>query len=304
MGEHDSDTAAAAVARPAGNIWRALAWIGMSLLCFTLTAIAGREAGRTVPAINMVFWRNGISVVLLLIGFHVAGIKLSSLRSVQPGMQIARALAHFIGQLSWMMALLLIPLVELFSIEFTAPLWVAILAPFMLGERLTPARILAAVTGFVGVLVIVRPGFASVSLGTGLALLCAVFFALNLIGTRYLTRRDGPFTILMFMAVNHTVLAGVLGLGTFALPDFHTACWLLVLGCASLAAHFGLARALVWADAIVVAPMDFMRLPLIAVIGVMVYHEPLLATLLIGALIVIAANIINLWGERVGKKAT
>ena len=82
-----------ATSRPPPDIWKAVAWIGLALVCFTLTAIAGREAGKTVPAINMVFWRNATSLVLLLIGFKIAGIELSSLTSVQPGMQIARALA-------------------------------------------------------------------------------------------------------------------------------------------------------------------------------------------------------------------
>ena len=313
MAAHDSETVAGGARRgPAGaaagakpahtrpppNVWKAVAWIGLSLLCFVLTAIAGREAGRTVPAINMVFWRNAISLVLLLVWFRIAGITLSSLVSVQPGMQIARALAHFAGQLSWMSALLLIPLVELFAIEFTVPLWVAVLAPFMIGEKLTRTRIIAAVTGFVGVLIIVRPGFANVNQGTLLALLCALLFAFNLIGTRYLTKRDGAFTILLYMAANHTVLGLLLGFRTLAMPDVYTGCWLLVMGIASLAAHFGLTRAIAYADAIVVAPMDFMRLPLIAVIGALAYGEPLSVALALGAAIVLAANVINLWGER------
>ena len=277
---------------------KAVAWMGVALLSFTLTAIAGREAGRTIPAVNMVFWRNGLSLVLLLIAFKLSGIRLASLVSVQPGMQIARALAHFTGQLLWMKALLLIPLVELFSIEFTAPLWVAILAPFMLGERLTQTRIAAAVMGFIGVLVIVRPGFVTVNTGTLLAVMCAMFFAFNLIGTRYLTKRDGPFTILMYMAVNHTVLAFVLGWPSLARPDAYAAGWLCVLGCTSLVAHFALARAIAFADAMVVAPMDFLRLPLIAVIGALAYHEPTTWVLLLGAAIVLAGNIVNLWGER------
>ncbi|MGE3711874.1 MAG: DMT family transporter, partial [Hyphomicrobiaceae bacterium] len=151
--------------------------------------------------------------------------------------------------------------------------------------------------GFIGVMIIVQPGSASLGLGTGLAVLCALMFAFNLIGTKYLTRQDSPLTIILFMTVNHTVLSFLIAARTLPLPDAYTAVWLFMLGAASLAAHFGLAQAISHADAIVVAPMDFMRLPLIAAVGMLVYSEQPHALVLLGAAIVLGANVLNLWGE-------
>lgn len=290
--------AGSAPARGQQDIWKAVAWMGVALICFVLTAVAGRAAGQYMSAMHMVFWRNLVSVVILLVAFRFLGITLASLKSKQTGMQMLRAWIHFGGQWCWMQALLLIPLVELFSLEFTAPLWVAIIAPFLLGERLTTARITAAVLGFIGAMIIIRPGMASMSAGSLLAMACAFLFALNIIGTRYLTRYDGPLTIIMFMTVNHTVLAFILGFSTLKLPQLAAVPWVVLLGVASLFAHFGLAFALKHADAILVAPMDFMRLPMIAAIGMLFYNEPLEAIVLAGTAIVLMGNVVNLWGER------
>jgi drug/metabolite transporter (DMT)-like permease len=296
--------------RPAPDLWKAVFWAIVALLAFTLTAISGREAGRDghVSAMHMVFYRNALSLIILLVVFRYLGVSLASLRTQQPWLQWGRALIHFLGQWSWMAALLMIPLIELMALEFTFPLIVALLAPFMLGELLTRARVVAAVLGFIGTLTIIlgpyllqRPGEIggpSFNAGTLLAALCAICFALNLIGTRYLTRKDGPLTILMFMVVNHTVLAFILGFSTMKMPPTWVVPWLVLLGVSSLVAHFALARALAYADAVIVATLDFLRIPLMAGLGVLVYHEPLHMIALIGTALVLSGNIVNVWGER------
>ena len=280
---------------------KAVLWMALAIMCFAVVTIAVREAGRTVSSIHMLFYRSLFSCLILLIGLKIAGITLASLWTRRPGLQLARTFAHFFAQWSWMHALLLIPMLELLALEFTIPLWVAVLAPFMIGERLTSMRIAAAVVGFVGALVIIRPGSATLNLGTVLALTCAVLFALNIIGTKYLTRFDGPLTILLVMAVNHTILAFLLGFRTLQLPGAYALMWLVMMGAASLLAHFAMVRAFQHADAIVVAPMDFMRLPIIAGIGFLFYQEHLHAAVLLGTALVIAGNVLNMRSEREGK---
>ena len=304
----DVDSAPSVRERPAApplvrneqDILKALFWMGLSLLAFVLVTISVREAGRSMSAIHVMFYRSFISLIILLVGLRIYGIPLARLGTHMPGMQLARAFAHFLGQWSWMQALLLIPMVELFALEFTAPLWVAVLAPFLLGERLTVQRIVAAVIGFIGALVVIGPAATSMSLGSVLALFCAFMFSLNIIGTKYLLRHDTALTILLFMTANHTVMCFVVGARDMPWPDAYAGLWLLILGAASLAAHFALARGMSYADAIVVAPMDFMRLPFIAVVGIALYNEPLRPIVLLGTALVIAGNVVNLWGERRG----
>lgn len=316
MGNDDLTTqahAATRAGRPAPDLWKAIFWAMVALLSFTVTAVSGREAGKHMSAMHMVFYRNAISLAILLIVFRYLGISFASLKTQQPWMQWGRALIHFCGQWSWMAALLLIPLIELMALEFTFPLLVALLAPLLLGERLTRARLIAAVLGFIGTLVIILgpyvlqsggvAGAPSFNVGTLLAAGCAVCFAFNLIGTRYLTRKDGALTILMFMTVNHTILAFALGFSTMRLPALAHVPWIVLLGISSLVAHFALARALAFADAVVVAPMDFLRIPLMAGLGVLVYNEPLHAIAIAGTVLVLGGNIVNVWGERKGMMA-
>lgn len=294
------------------DLWKAVGWMMVSVLAFTATAIAGRSCREHLSPMNMVFYRNFISLIILLVAFRWLGITLSSLTSVQPWMQWGRALLHFCGQWTWMTALLLIPLIELMAIEFTFPLLVALLAPLLLGEQMTRTRILGAMLGFAGTLVILfSPYFfratgvaaPSFNAGTFFAMACAVFFAFNMIGTRYLMRRDGPLTLLMFMTVNHTILSFVLGFSTLKWLPANIVPWVIVLGVASLIAHFAIARALLYADAVVCAPLDFVRVPLMVMAGVLLYNEPVQAVALLGTLLVIGGNGVNIWGEHKAKQA-
>ncbi len=283
----------------------------VSVAAFTVTAVSGRSLKPELSPMHMVFYRNALSLLILLVIFHRLGISLASLRSVQPWMQWFRALVHFLGQWTWMSALLLIPLIELMAIEFTFPLLVALLAPLMLGEQLTRTRIIAAVIGFLGTLTIILAPYLqkgtglagpTFNVGTLFAVACAVCFAFNLIGTRYLTKRDSSLTLLMFMAVNHTIMAGVLGAPTMKMPSAGAVPWILTLGVSSLIAHFALAKALTYGDAVIVAPLDFVRVPLMVMLGVMLYHEPIQAIAIAGTLFVVAGNGVNVWGEHAAKQ--
>jgi drug/metabolite transporter (DMT)-like permease len=282
-----------------------------ALLAFSVVAVSGREAMRAIGALEMVFWRAGIGLMVLA-AIHVAlRGTLAGLRSGQPALTAGRALVHFGAQYAWLAALTLIPLVEVFALEFTAPLWVALLAPLLLRERLTPVRALAAAIGFVGALVVIWPPgagpspaefVARMSLGAGslLALASAVGFALNLMAVRRLTRTDRPFVLLAWMYLLQLPLAAALvaaGPG-LALPDARTFGWAALCAVSSLCAHYSLSRAFALADAIVVAPMDFLRVPLIAAVGAAVYAEPLRLPVAIGAAGILAANGLNLWAER------
>lgn len=273
----------------------AFAWMAAALVAFSTFAIAGREAGRQLDAIQIMLWRGPLSLAILIVFAAVTGARPATRRLP---LHVVRSMVHFGAQWSWLTALSLIPLAELFALEFTAPLWVAMLAPLILGERLTPVRIFAALLGFIGVLIVVRPGLQTVSQGTLLGLLSAVGFAGGLLATKLLTRTDSPFTIVFYMMAIQTVFGLILGLPRFVVPTPATAGWLLLIALAGLAAHVSIAQAFSRADAVLVAPMDFIRLPLIAVVGMLIYGETLHPAVFAGAAVIIAANIVNLRAER------
>lgn len=295
--------------RPRASVMMALAWMGLALLAFTLVAIAGREASKSITSTQMMIWRGFFSLAILVVVGLATGHGMATLRTRLLPLHGFRNSVHFCAQFAWIHALTLIPLAELFALEFTAPLWIAVLAPLLLAERLTVWRLMAALLGFGGTLAVVlmpeaaRLNGHALNTGTALALLSALGFALSLMTTKRLTRTDSVMTILLYMALMQAIFAGILAMWFFVLPAPTVLGWLFVLAASGLAAHYGIAQAFARADAIVVAPMDFLRLPLIVAVGALLYGEVIDSWVLAGGLVVIAANALNLWGERRAKPA-
>jgi drug/metabolite transporter (DMT)-like permease len=282
----------------------ALAWMGGALISFTCVAIAGREAYKSLDPWQLMAWRGSFSFILIWLIVLVTGKTKQSLATKQFGLHGARGLIHFGAQFSWLYALSLIPLAQLFALEFTSPLWVALLAPFILGERLTIWRIIAAVIGFAGAIIVVQTG-TTMKIGTGemLALAAAVGFAISMICTKKLTGQDDSFKILFYMIMMQIVPAlCIFAWRGFTLPPTNGLFWAFAIAVAGLTAHFSLNQAFQRADAIVVAPMDFLRLPLIALVGTFLYNESLNPWILAGGAVVVVANLLNMWAERRAKR--
>ncbi len=280
------------------NVLRAAAWMSVSLASFTLIAIAGREAARGASTSTIMVYRSWMAFGLMLLAVLISRRGFVQFRTPQFGMHALRNTIHFGAQYSWLHALPMIPLAQLFSIEFTAPLWTALMAAAFLRERLTFWRTAAIVLGFSGALIVVGPASAALSEGTIYAFLAAIGFAVHYVITKRLTRYDPAFTVVFYMTLIQGVLASVLALFTFQIPDAATLAWILVVSACGLMAHFAIARAFAHADAIIVTPMDFLRLPLIALVGVVLYAEPLYPAVLLGGALVVVANFINIWSER------
>ena len=170
---------------------------------------------------------------------------------------------------------------------------------FLLGERLTATRALAAIMGFIGILIVARPDIGSLNTGILAAAGCAVFFALTNVLTKRLTRSQGITTILFYL----TTLQLIFGLisagydGDIAGPTVETMPFLLLVGACGLLAHYCLTNALSLAPATVVVPIDFVRLPAIAVVGMLLYAEALDVWVFVGAAIIFAGNYLNIWFE-------
>lgn len=289
-----------------GRILWAVIWMVGAIVSFTAMAVAGRAAAQGVDALQIAVWRTFIGVSILIVIVMARGISVGSLVSKRPDLQIVRNLIHFTAQFCWLYALTRMTLAELTTLEFTAPLWVALLAPFLLGERLSALRLGAAVLGFIGVLIVVRPGVISLSEGAPFALTAALGYALSMITTKRLLRGDNAFTILFWMQGLQVLIGlAIVLMGPLfgydqglVIPDAVTFAWIVVVGVLGLTAHYALATAFTYGDTIIVAPLDFLRLPLIAVVGVMLYAEPLDFWVLGGGLIVVLANLMNIRGER------
>lgn len=262
---------------------------------FTAMALAGRGLAPYHDTFEIMLWRSVIGLVLVLGGALIAG----TARQIRPrnmGLHGIRNLSHFIGQNLWFAALPLIPLAQIFALEFSYPILVALAAPFVLGEALTRRRIGAAGLGFLGVLVVAQPWTAAqINLGTFLVLASAFGFAASALATKRLTAR-APLTEILFwvtlMQLGFSLLAALYD-GTMRLPTAESVGPLAVIGVAGLGAHLCMTRALSLAPASVVAPFDFARLPISAVVGALVYGEQITLAVAAGGALILYANWIN-----------
>jgi drug/metabolite transporter (DMT)-like permease len=199
-----------------------------------------------------------------------------------------------------------LPFATVFALEFTTPAWVALLAALILGERMTKSRAGSVVLGFLGVLVIVRPGLASFQPTALLVLFAAFTFAISLIVTKQLTNRVSTFAIIFWMNLMQLPMAlawpsVVAATGGPSLFIFRLGADLLIptlaLSAVGLTSHYCLTQAFRSGDATVVVPLDFLRIPLIALVGWMFYGEALDGFVFAGAGLIICGVLWNLFAE-------
>ncbi|MBJ6371540.1 DMT family transporter [Sedimentitalea sp. CAU 1593] len=269
-----------------------------AIASFSSMAVAGREASFALDTFEIMMYRSIVGVLIVSVILTFTGSWQQVTRRSM-GTQTLRNLAHFTGQNLWFYSVTVIPLAQVFALEFTSPLWVIVLSPLLLGERITPVRALAAMIGFLGILIVARPSPETFSPGLVTAASSAVFFALTTMLTKKLTRTETVGCILFWLTVMQLVF-GIIAAGydgDIALPDTQTAPFLLVIGFAGLLAHFCITNALAIAPATVVVPFDFARLPAIAIIGMLVYGEALDIWVLVGAMVIFGGNYMNILAE-------
>ncbi len=277
------------------KIGQASAWMAGWLTATLAMTIAGRELGHVMSVFELMMFRSTLATIILL-PFVMASGGIAH-RLTQWKLHLARNTVHYGGQYLWFTALLLIPLAEVIAIEFTMPLWIAILASAFLAERLYGAKIAALVLGFAGVLLIVRPGL-SLQLGHGVALASALFFSCSVVLTKFITRRDTALTVIFMMFAMQTVMGIIPAWMTWVTPPASTWHWIAVVAIAGTFSHYCLSRAISLADATIVMPMDFLRLPLTALLGFLLYAEGIDLWFVFGAALIIAANTLNLLKAR------
>ena len=279
----------------------AVAWMMGAIIAFTSMAIAGRAVSLELDTFEIMLFRSITGVIVVVLVATSLGT-LGQINRQQLGLHGMRNLSHFAGQNLWFYALPLIPLTQLFALEFTSPIWVILLAPLLLGEKITRIDALAAVGGIIGVIIVTRPFEAAITTSTIAAACAAVGFALSAIFTRQLTRTQTITCILFWLTVMQAVF-GLIGAGydgDIAWPSAGALPWIILIGFAGLIAHFCLTTALSIAPASIVMPIDFIRLPVIAAVAASLYAEPLDPWVLVGAAIIFGANYLNVtYGQRV-----
>ena len=267
---------------------RAALWMSGALVSFSAMAISGRQLSVELTTFQILFFRSLGGLAVLAVFLQRSGW--AQVRTQVFGTHLLRNVTHFGGQYAWFYGIALIPLAEVFAIEFTVPIWTAILATIFLRERMTGLRALAVALGFAGVLVILRPGVETVSVPALVVLGGALCFAISHVFMKRLSGSEAPVAIPFYMTVIQLPIALLPALPHWVWPSGGLWAWVGVVAVTAISAHYCLARAFQLADATVVVPMDFLRLPLIAVIGYAFYGEALTIWVFIGAAIVFLAR--------------
>jgi drug/metabolite transporter (DMT)-like permease len=283
------------------NIRQSALWMLGAIVAFSLTAVAGREATSQLSASaltisQLVFFRSIIGLLLittLILLRHGRNMR-AVITSQRLPLHFARNFSHFCGQWCWFYGLAVLPIAHVFAIEFTVPIWTALFASLILAEILSVKRLISITLGFIGVLIILRPGLVDIESASWVVLVGAVAYALSHTLTKRLAGFDGALTILFYMHVMQLPLALLLVVFDFAWPQGLTWFWVVLTAIAALSAHFCMAKALSLADAMIVMPMDFLRLPLIAIVGYFLYQESIDIFLLFGAAVMLLGNMLSL----------
>lgn len=269
-----------------------------ALLSFSVMAVSIRMLAGVFSIFEILTVRSTLGVLILLSLVVVQPQLREGMLPRRIGFNLVRNSLHFASQFSWALSITLLPFATVFALEFTMPVWVAILAVLFLDERVTLSRIAVIVLGFIGVIVIVQPGLETFRPATLLVMLAAFGFAVFNIMTKRLTDTESTFGIVFWMNVMQLPmgLAGSDPLFPLMLGANHIPA-VLGIGIAGLSAHYCLANAFRSGDASLVLPLDFLRLPLIAFVGWWFFGERPDIFVFIGAAIMLTGIVWNLRAE-------
>ena len=217
------------------SVGQAALWMAGWLVATLGMTVAGRELTRSLPVVEVMMFRSVIATLILtpivLLNGGLAG------RLGQWRLHGIRNIVHFGGQYAWFSALALIPLAEVIAIEFTMPLWIAVLATAFLAERMYGAKITALIIGFAGVLMIVKPG-ALATPGHLVALAAALLFAGSVTLTKFITRRDSALTVIFMMFAMQTVIGAVPTWLAWVTPPAGALPWIAIVALAGTVSHY------------------------------------------------------------------
>jgi drug/metabolite transporter (DMT)-like permease len=274
--------------KPKAALWMA-GWLALMLT----VAVAGRETTRELNVFQIMEVRSVLGFVMLYPLVRMNG-GFATMRTSRPLQHISRNLIHYCAQLGWFFALTLIPLGQVVAIEFTMPIWTAILAASFLGERMTVWKTAAIVLGVIGVIIIVRPATGTINPGQLIALGAAVGFGISVTMMKSLTRTEQTLAIIFWMLVVQSAAGFLPSLYVWQWPTSYAWGWLVVIAFCGTFSHYCMARAMLYADATVVIPMDFLRVPLTAALGWLIYSERLDIFTVMGAALILTGNLLNL----------
>ena len=279
----------------------AVIWMTGALVSFCLMAIGARELSGEVSIFQILFFRSVIG--LLFISSVILFFKNKvSIRTKKIGLHSFRNVIHFFGQYGWFLGIGILPLAEVFALEFTVPIWTIIIAAIFLGEAITTTKFISVFLGMIGVLVIVQPGYAIMNSASFIVLAAAICYAISHTVTKSLSSSESAISILFYMCLIQLPIGLLLSFANWSWPIGEQWLWLIVIGFTALSAHYCMTKAMKYAEVTTVVTMYFFRLPLIALVGMFFYAEQFKMSLIVGGGLMLIGNLIRVQPPSTAKR--
>lgn len=260
-----------------------------SAVCFSITTAIIRHISADLAPLEIAFFRSLFGVLVLAPWLWHHGF--SALRTEHIGLHILRGVVGGVAMLAWFYALSVIPLAKAVALSFTTPLLATIAAVVILGELIRLRRWTATVVGFIGTMIILRPGTEALDFGAILVLLSAVALAVNVVLVKILSRKETSTAIVAHFGIFMVPVTLVPALFVWRWPTAPELAWMILVGAFATLSHLCRARALALADVSAVVQYDFTRLPIIALVGYFLFSEVPDGWTWVGAAVIIASTV-------------
>ena len=275
---------------------RVACWMLFACLCFSIMNGIVRHLGGSIEPIVVVFFRCLFGLVAMAPFLLRSG--LSSLRTEKPMLHVIRGFISVIAMGCWFYGIKVMPLAEAVALSFTTPLFSSIAAVVLLGEVMRRRRWTATVVGFIGTLIVLRPGLTEFTSGSFLILAAAILMAISQVMVKYLTGKDHPNAIVFWLVFLVLPLSLLPAAAFWQTPVGVEWIWLVGLGMIATLAHQSMVRSFALADATAVVPFDFMRLPFVALIGFFAFGEKADMWTWLGATVIVSSSVYITHRER------
>jgi len=265
-------------------------WMLLSVFSFCIVAIGVKQVNTSISPFQIIFFRALIGLISLLILLPKTTI-IGSFSNIKQ--HLLRNVFHLIAQYGWVVGIVYLSLAEVTAIEFTTPIWILILASFFLKEKITAKKTISILLGFTGILIIMKPGIEIINYNSVIVLLSAICFAIAHTATKKIVKTNSASDVVFIMCLTQLPISFACTYTNWNWPNLTDYFWLILIGLSGIGAHFSLAKALKKEAISNLIPLDYLRLPILILAGILFYHQTFDITIIIGGTLIILGNYIN-----------
>ena len=265
-------------------------WMLLSVFAFCFVAIGVKQVNTSISPFQIIFFRALVGLITLLT-LLPKKIIIGSISNIKQ--HLFRNAFHMIAQYGWVVGIVYLSLAEVTAIEFTTPIWIVILASIFLKEKITSKKTISILLGFIGILIIMKPGIEIISYNSIAVLLSAICFAIAHTATKKIVQSNSATDVVLIMCLTQLPISFAFAYSNWNWPSYHDYFWMLLIGLSGLAAHFSIAKALKKEDISNLIPLDYLRLPILIFIGILLYDESFDVSIIIGGTLIFLGNYIN-----------